>query len=101
MIIYLHRNTINGKAYIGQTKTILAQRNQYDSNDYKDCGSFWNAIEKYGWDKLSHTILEKCTEILHFIKQLFLKIIKNKGTISVHKANKNYTWMYLTDYLNC
>lgn len=29
------------------------------------------------------------------------KNCKNKGTISVHKANKNYTWMYLTDYLNC
>ena len=58
MIIYLHRNTINGKAYIGQTKTILAQRNQHDSNDYKDCGSFWNAIERYSWDKFSYTILE-------------------------------------------
>jgi hypothetical protein len=29
------------------------------------------------------------------------KNYKNKGTISAHKANKNYTWMYLTDYLNC
>lgn len=79
MIIYLHRNAVNGKVYIGQTKTILAQRNQHDSNDYKDCGSFWNAIEKYGWDKFSNTILEKCTEILHFVKQLFLKIIKIKA----------------------
>ena len=58
MIIYLHRNAVNGKVYIGQTKTILAQRNQHDSNDYKGCGSFWNAIEKYGWDKFSYTILE-------------------------------------------
>ena len=79
MIIYLHRNAVNGKVYIGQTKTILAQRNQHDSNDYKDCGSFWNAIEKYGWDKFSNTILEKCTEILHFVKQLFLKIVKIKA----------------------
>ena len=47
MIIYLHRNAVNGKVYIGQTKTILAQHNQHDSNDYKGCGSFWNAIEKY------------------------------------------------------
>lgn len=58
MIIYLHRNAVNGKVYIGQTKTILAQRNQHDSNDYKGCGSFWNAIEKYSWDKFSYTILE-------------------------------------------
>ena len=79
MIIYLHRNAVNGKVYIGQTKTILAQRNQHDSNDYKGCGSFWNAIEKYGWDKFSNTILEKCTEILHFVKQLFLKIVKIKA----------------------
>ena len=79
MIIYLHRNAVNGKVYIGQTKTILAQRNQHDSNDYKDCGSFWNAIERYSWDKFSNTILEKCTEILHFVKQLFLKIVKIKA----------------------
>ena len=58
MIIYLHRNAINGKVYIGQTKTILAQRNQHDSNDYKGCSSFWNAIERYSWDKFSYTILE-------------------------------------------
>lgn len=58
MIIYLHRNAINGKVYIDQTKTILAQRNQHDSNDYKGCGSFWNAIEKYSQDKFSYTILE-------------------------------------------
>lgn len=58
MIIYLHRNAVNGKVYIGQTKTILAQRNQHDSNDYKGCGSLWNAIERYSWDKFSYTILE-------------------------------------------
>lgn len=58
MIIYLHRNAINGKVYVGQTKTILAQRNRHDSNDYKGCDSFWNAIEKYSWDKFSYTILE-------------------------------------------
>lgn len=58
MIIYLHRNVVNGKVYIGQTKTILAQCNQHDSNDYKGCGLFWNAIEKYSWDKFSYTILE-------------------------------------------
>lgn len=29
------------------------------------------------------------------------KNCKSKGTISIHKADKNYTWMYLTDYLNC
>ena len=79
MIIYLHRNAVNGKVYIGQTKTLLAQRNQHDSNDYKGCGSFWNAIEKYSWDKFSYTILEKCTEILYFVKQLFLKIVKIKA----------------------
>lgn len=58
MIIYLHRNAVNGKVCISQTKTTLAQRNQHDSNDYKGCGSFWNAIEKYSWDKFSYTILE-------------------------------------------
>lgn len=62
MIIYLHRNTVNGKVYIGQTKTTLTQRSRHDGSGYKNCSLFWNAIEKYGWDKFSHTILEKCTE---------------------------------------
>lgn len=62
MIIYLHRNIVNGKVYIGQTKAMLEQRSRHDGSGYKGCGLFWNAIEKYGWEKFSHAILEYCTE---------------------------------------
>lgn len=102
MIIYLHRNAVNGKVYIGQTKTILAQRNQHDSNDYKGCGSFWNAIERYSWVGISFLIqFQKMHRNTTLCQTTISKNCKNKGIISVHKANKNYTWMYLTDYLNC
>ena len=55
--IYIHRNKINGKVYIGQTKQPLKSRwnNGYG---YKQCTKFWNAIQKYGWDNIRHEILE-------------------------------------------
>ena len=41
MIIYLHRNIVNGKVYIGQTKAMLEQRSRHDGSGYKGCGLFW------------------------------------------------------------
>ena len=55
--IYIHRNKINGKVYIGQTKQPLKSRwnNGYG---YKQCTKFWNAIQKYGWDNFEHKLIE-------------------------------------------
>lgn len=57
-IIYLHRNIINGKVYVGQTNMSLELRSRFDGSGYKGCSHFWNAIQKYGWDNFEHTILE-------------------------------------------
>jgi len=47
--IYIHKNKINGKVYIGQTGQDPKKR--WDNgNGYKTCSRFWNAIQKYGWD---------------------------------------------------
>lgn len=62
MIIYIHRNLINGKVYIGQTKLSLQRRSHTDGSGYKDQNKFWNAIQKYGWENFSHAILEECSE---------------------------------------
>ena len=45
--IYMHKNKINGKVYIGQTKQSLKNRwsNGYG---YRECPKFWRAIQKYG-----------------------------------------------------
>lgn len=62
--VYLHRNKINNKVYIGITNDI---KRRWRSNgiEYKPRGKnsnpngrpFWNAIQKYGWDNFEHIIL--------------------------------------------
>ena len=57
-VIYMHRNKINNKVYIGQT----TQKPEYRWNHgfgYKDSSLFFASIQKYGWDNFEHTILEK------------------------------------------
>ena len=48
--IYLHRNKINNKVYIGQTIQPVENRWK-NGNGYKTCSYFYNAIQKYGWGK--------------------------------------------------
>lgn len=56
--IYLHRNKINNKVYIGQT--IQPVENRWKNGEgYKSCHYFYNAILKYGWDNFEHIILEQ------------------------------------------
>ena len=53
--VYMHKNKINGKVYIGITK----QKPQYrwnNGNGYKT-QLFYKAILKYGWDNFEHYIL--------------------------------------------
>lgn len=56
--IYMHRNKINGKIYIGQTKQKLNARWR-DGEGYKTQPYFYKAIQKYGWDNFEHIILEE------------------------------------------
>lgn len=60
-IIYIHRNKINGKCYVGQTTRRKAEdRWGSDGIFYKGCTKFWNAIQKYGFkDGFDHIILPK------------------------------------------
>lgn len=58
-VIYLHKNKINNKVYIGQT----TQKPEYrwnHGNGYKDSPYFYQAIQKYGWENFEHIILEEC-----------------------------------------
>lgn len=49
----MHVNKINGKVYIGQTKTSYLSR--WDNgNGYGHCSRFAKAIKKYGWDGFEH-----------------------------------------------
>lgn len=58
-IIYLHRNKINGKCYVGQTCQKPETRWGLNGNGYKQQEYFYRAIQKYGWDSFEHIILEE------------------------------------------
>lgn len=54
--VYMHKNKINGKVYIGQT----CQNPEYRWNHgegYKGSPRFYSAIQSYGWDNFEHLIL--------------------------------------------
>ena len=45
------------KVYVGITKNTPQHRWGVDGSGYKGCPKFWNAIQKYGWDKFRHDIV--------------------------------------------
>ena len=61
-IIYVARNSITGKAYVGQTKYKLSDRKR--AHKYNSAsggrGRFYNAIRKYGFDVFGWAVLEEC-----------------------------------------
>lgn len=56
--IYCYTNTINNKKYIGQTKQPKEIRSGVNGWKYQRCPRFWSAIQKYGWDNFSYTVLK-------------------------------------------
>ena len=65
-IIYIHRNKINGKCYVGQTVQDPKMRwlggdgylSKYEDGTYRQ-SKFARAIIKYGWDNFEHIILSE------------------------------------------
>lgn len=71
-IIYLHRNKINGKCYIGQTCQSPHERWGQNGSGYKSQEYFYRAIKKYGWDNFDHIILEQDIDELEVnLKEVF------------------------------
>lgn len=62
-LIYGHRNKINGKWYVGQTKKKPDARFGLNGHNYcfhvGEHNKFARAIKKYGWDNFEHIILEE------------------------------------------
>lgn len=54
--VYLHKNKVNGKVYVGITKQPLSRRFR-EGDGYRPCIHFFNAILKYGWDAFETHIL--------------------------------------------
>lgn len=55
--VYLHRNKINNKVYIGITMRSPEERWGKDGGNYKTSPHFYASIQKYGWDNFEHIIL--------------------------------------------
>ena len=57
--IYLHKNKINGKVYIGQTSEDDVNRRFRGGAGYKGSPHFYHAIQEYGWENFDHLVLEE------------------------------------------
>ena len=57
--IYMHKNKLNNKVYIGQTKQEKLNNRWKNGKGYKSCTYFYHAIQKYGWDNFEHIILDQ------------------------------------------
>ena len=56
--VYMHKNKINGKIYVGQTKYgDDPNKRWYYGKHYG--GEFKNDIDKYGWDEFEHIIVKQ------------------------------------------
>jgi group I intron endonuclease len=53
----MHKNLINNKVYIGQTKSADPNKRWRNGTHYENT-YFGRAIQKYGWDNFEHIILE-------------------------------------------
>lgn len=54
--VYVHRNKINGKIYIGQTCQ-KPERRWKNGEGYKCSSYFYHAIQKYGWYNFEHIVV--------------------------------------------
>lgn len=78
--VYKH-TTPNGKVYIGITSTSVEKR-WNDGKGYARHPYFYNAIKKYGWDNIEHTILFE-----NLTKEEACK--KEKELINRYKSNQH------------
>ena len=56
--IYCHKNKVNNKIYIGQTKQTPDKRWGANGLNYSSQNYFYRDIIRYGWDNFEHSILE-------------------------------------------
>ena len=56
-IVYIHKNKLNGKVYVGITHYANPEKRWRQGNGYKNNPHFTSAILKYGWDGFDHFIL--------------------------------------------
>lgn len=78
--VYMHKNKINGKRYVGITGREPKTRWGQNGKNYKRQLYFWNAIKKYGWNNFEHIILRSnlSEEEANFLERWLIKKYKLK-----------------------
>ena len=80
--IYLIRNLINNKCYIGKFQGYIISRiNQHLAGKSPGCKALNNAVKKYGKDNFAWEILyyDSKPEFLHHLEKLLIRIYKTKS----------------------
>lgn len=77
-VVYIHRNKINNKAYIGITSKQNLNGRWHNGNGYSYNPHFWRAIQKYGWDGFDHEVFMVCEtqEEAERVEKLLIKLFK-------------------------
>jgi group I intron endonuclease len=79
--IYIHKNKINGKCYVGQTTQKPKHRWGINGIKYKDSPKFYNAIQKYGWNNFEHIVLPTIYTNIDELNQAEIDVIKDLDSI--------------------
>lgn len=91
--IYMHKNKINQKVYIGETCQINLNNRWKNGAGYKSCTYFYNAIQKYGWDNFEHLILEQgdwTPEVIAEKENYYIKYYDSKNPEKGYNINDGY-----------
>lgn len=57
--VYIHKNKVNDKIYVGITGRTVEERWGYNGNGYYRNKHFYDSILKYGWDNFEHIIIKE------------------------------------------
>lgn len=92
-LIYLHRNLINNKVYVGMTCYTKNPNHRWRNGEgYKD-QPFYEDIQKYGWENFEHIILEDqvSSRIVNQREDYWIKYYKANDPIYGYNARINST----------
>ncbi len=83
--IYMIRNKINEKIYIGQTtRPIEVRLEEHRTGKNSGCVAIYNAVKKYGWENLEKDWYECPNEDLNFDEEI---LVREMGTLSPNGYN--------------
>lgn len=80
-VVYIHKNKINGKVYVGITHFADNPNKRWvNGNGYRQSSLIYKAIVKYGWNSFSHIVLCRTSkQKACLLEQALIHLYKSKG----------------------